>query len=326
MNKELIAVAFSDTHFNDWPKFNANMSRTLNQIRALNLILGVCERRGIPALFTGDFVHKPETMSLVLFQTLNSYFHQSDRPYPKLPVVGISGNHDMVYTNSLETPSPSWYREFCKMCPSTFICIDWDSYLIPGTDIRVHGVPYLDHNIGLNDWIKNLKLTKSERHILLLHTDYPGAKDTDGVEVGSVENLNTNLLDKFNLVLIGHIHKPQRLSKKVYMIGATMQQRRTDKDCDLGYWEIFSDLSLRFHPLGDFPKFIDVTSEEDILDDGNYYTVVSKPIEVKEDVNRVISRDMSKKKIVRRYLREKGIKDSHRKRILLDIIKEASDD
>lgn len=323
MKKKMVAVAFSDFHLNAWPKFNTNFRRTLNQIRALSLIMEVCNKRGIPALFCGDFVHKPETMGLPLFNILNGYLQNSEyTTYP--PVVGISGNHDMVYANSLENPSPSWYNEICKMAPNRFKSIDWDSYLIPGTKIRVHGVPYLDHNLGLNDWVKNLKLTASEKHILLLHTDYPGAKDTDGIEVGTVENLNTNLLSRFDLVLIGHIHKPQRLSKKVYMVGAPMQQRRTDRDCDLGYWEVFEDLSMRFHPLDDFPKFIDVTSEEEVKDDGNYYTVVSKPLEV-ESTNTVISQDMSKKKMIRRYFREKGIKDSHKKKVLMDIIKEADD-
>ena len=48
----------------------------------------------------------------------------------------------------------------------------------------------------------------------MLHTDYPGARDTDGREIGSVENLNVNTLNKFDLVLCGHIHKPLKIIKE----------------------------------------------------------------------------------------------------------------
>ena len=81
-------------------------------------------------------------------------------------------------------------------------------------------IPYIDHNVGLSEYLKNIKLDKDADNILMLHTDYPGAKDTDGREIDSVENLNLNVLNRFDLIICGHIHKPQRLSKKVYMIGA----------------------------------------------------------------------------------------------------------
>lgn len=160
--------------------------------------------------------------------------------------------------------------------------------------------------------------------ILLLHTDYPGAKDTDNTEVGTVENLNVNLLTKFKLVLIGHIHKPQRLGKKVYMVGAPLQQRRTDRNCKLGYWKIYEDFSMEFKPFKGFPKFVDVSSEDEIMDDGNYYTVIaskSKVMEVEDTPQ--ITGELSKKSMVRRYMKAKGIKDKEKKTTLLKVIKEA---
>lgn len=38
------------------------------------------------------------------------------------------------------------------------------------------------------------------------------------------------------------------------MIGAPLQQRRTDKDCKLGYWKLYSDLSMEFIELKGFPN------------------------------------------------------------------------
>lgn len=156
----------------------------------------------------------------------------------------------------------------------------------------------------------------------MLHTDYPGAKDCDGRIVDSVENLNLNILNRFDLVICGHIHKPQRLSKKVYMIGAPLQQRRTDKNTKLGYWKIYEDLSMKFVELKGFPKFIDVESEEDIKDDGNYYTVVPKQ-KTSEQVstNHKITKQLTKTKLAKRYLKEKGIKDEKKQNLLIRTLK-----
>ena len=102
-------------------------------------------------------------------------------------IYGISGNHDMntIIKIDKEVSYNSWIKSFGKVFD--FIdCIDFRSVNI-GNDTIVHGIPFIDHNIGLNEYIKNLKITEGKNNILLLHTDYPGAKDTDGKVVGSMK-------------------------------------------------------------------------------------------------------------------------------------------
>ena len=320
-----IAIAFSDLHINDWSKFNANGERTLNHFRVFSIIRHICNKYKCPALFCGDLFHKPENMSLDLFTLTINEFKKLDEGWD---MYAISGNHDMIYSNSPENPQESWMSSFGKLFD--FIKnLDFNTATLEEPSIKIWGIPYLDHNKGLNEYIKKLiggnSLDPHYKHILMLHSDYPGAKDTDGTEVGSCENLNTNLLQKFNLVLMGHIHKPQRLMKKVIMVGAPLQQRRSDKDCDFGYWKIYPDCTAKFRRLDIFPKFIDVDSEDKIKDDGNYYTVVSKPQETKLEELPTISRDLSKKKIVRSYLKARGIEDPQKKKLLTKLIKEAEE-
>lgn len=327
--KRVIAIAFSDLHINDWSKFNQNNERTHNNLEVLSLIKKACNKYSCPAFFCGDLFHKPENMSLELMGLVMSFFKKLDKQFNKNPfkIYGISGNHDFnsiirFHNNTADKPI-SWLNILAK--EFKFLeSIDFSLY--QDDNITVYGVPYIDHNIGLNEYLKSLKLNTDTKNILLLHTDYPGAKDTDGSEVGTSENLNLNILDKFDLVLMGHIHKPQRLSKKAYMIGAPLQQRRTDKNCDLGYWLIYNDLTLEFIAFKDFPKFIDVESEEDIRDDGNYYTVISHKIE--ESLNKVnkLNKKLSKKRLVKRYLKDKGITDIKKESILLSIIRESEND
>lgn len=318
---KVIGIAFSDLHLGEYSKFNEDNKRTLNIFRVLYLIKDLCLKYKCPAFFCGDFMHRPEHISTSLDELIIEKFQELNR-CEEFNIYGISGNHDLQKSNSEESRSPSHWANLCNRY--TFLHnLDFSYHEFEG--FRVVGIPYIDHNRGLDGLIKgNLKEAMLKQTILLLHTDYPGAKDTDNSEVGTVENLNVNLLSKFKLVLIGHIHKPQRLGKKIYMVGAPLQHRRTDRNCKLGYWKIYEDFSMEFKPFKGFPKFVDVPTEDEVKDDGNYYTVIpskSGPVAL-EDTPR-ITRELSKKSLVRKYMRARGIKDKSRKSVLLRIIKEA---
>lgn len=324
MNKRVIGIAFSDLHIGEYAKFNTNNQRTLNHFRVLFLIKDLCKKYNCPAFFTGDFMHKPEHITSSLEEIM---LDQLDKLKPEydFSIYGISGNHDMADNNSKDRPSPSHWRNLCNRY-HFFHNLDFNYHDFG--DFRVYGIPYLDHNKGLDDAVRDvIKDSAGKPIILLLHTDYPGARDTDGIEVGTVENLNINLLSKVKLTLIGHIHKPQRLGKKVYMVGAPLQQRRTDRNCKLGYWKIYSDFTAKFVDFNEFPRFIDVESEDQIQDDGNYYTVISKSRPEEEtQVQTRITRSMSKRRVVSRYLRNKGIKDKEKKQVLVKLINDSSND
>lgn len=316
-SKEIIAIVFSDLHINLWAKFNQENRRTLDSFRVLHLINDVCKDLQVPALFCGDFMHKPEVLDQELGNLIMDYLGN----LWSTGIYAISGNHDINSINSFSKPKKSWLHFFAHTLKYIDV-IDFQFRKL-NDKVMVHGVPYIDHNIDLTKYLKSIELDKKYKHILLLHTDYPGAKDTDGRVIDSAENLNLNVLNRFDLVLCGHIHKPQRLGKKVYMIGAPIQQRRTDKNCKMGYWELYSDLSMNFVPLKGFPRFIDVETEEEIKDDGNYYTVVPKTTRVEVSTKHKITKQLSKKKLAKRYLKEKGIKDKVKENLLIKVLKES---
>lgn len=316
---QIIALAFSDLHLNLWSKFNKDNQRTFNGFKVMEIIAKRCEQLKVPALFCGDLFHKPETLDQEFALIVQTKFNGFSTI--KWKMIAIEGNHDLQKVNSMDKLTNGWisfFSHYYKWLDN----LDFNSTLI-GDKYIIHGVPYIDHNIGLSKYLKELPLQKGYKHILLLHTDYPGAKDTDGRVVDSVENINLNALNRFDLILCGHIHKYQRLSKKVYMVGAPLQQRRTDKNCKMGYLEIYSDLSVKFVPL-DFPKFIDVESEDEIKDDGNYYTIIPKENHSKvEVIDHKITKQLSKEKLAKRYMKAKGIKDEKKQKLLVKILKEA---
>lgn len=318
-----IAIVFSDLHLNDWSKHNQDNQRTLNHFRVLSIIMDLCKKYKCPALFCGDLFHHPEKMSKELHSLVCQYFHElcfDGNDTSDWDLYAISGNHDTPFVSRIGEKPDSWLKDFSQIY-YWLKSLDYTSVeLVP--KVRVYGIPYVDHNIGLSNYVNQMDLDKSYRNILMLHTDYPGAKDCDGRVVDSVENLNLNALNRFDLVLCGHIHKPQRLSKKVYMIGAPLQQRRTDKNQKLGYWKLYEDLSMKFVELKGFPKFIDVESEDEIKDDGNYYTIVPKK-KASEQVNtpHKITKQLTKTSLAKQYLKEKGIKDKVKQDLLIKTLK-----
>lgn len=323
-----IAIVFSDLHINDWKKYNLDNSRTLNHLRVLFDIKDLCYKYKCPAIFCGDLLHKPENISQELLDIIQFKFDELDN-FKEFICYSISGNHDINSINSLDNLKTSWVKIFSQY-HSWLKCVDLKTFNLG--EYKVLGIPYIDHNQGITEYIRRYLVENMGcKNILLLHTVYPGAKDTDGrlIDVDDSIKISPKLLSKFDLVLCGHIHKPQQLNHNTYMIGAPIQQRRTDKDCKLGYWILYSDLSLRFKSLKGYPRFIDVESDNQVdPTDGNYYTIIPPIVEESENTsNEGDTRILSQRKMVSKYLREQGLsKDRVKRKLLLSILKEASNE
>ena len=180
--KKVLAIVFSDLHINDWSKFNQDNKRTQDHFRVLSLIKEACLKYECPALFCGDLFHKPENISnSLLSQVFGAFDKLNDNS--KFEIYGISGNHDMVKVAKPGELPLSWFNTFASKY-NFLNSLDVHSKNIHTYNgegsFTVWGVPHIDHNIGLNDYLKSLKFTDGFKNILLLHTDYPGAKDTDG--------------------------------------------------------------------------------------------------------------------------------------------------
>lgn len=315
-NRELIAIVFSDLHLNIWSKFNNDLKRTRESFRVLSVLSE--KYPSVPALFCGDLFHKPESIDADLLKEWVSF-----KPTNQWEMWFIEGNHDLKHRNTIKEQTYGL---------ASFLIKPWmvnlgltRKRMFTDKLTYVYGIPYMDNNIGVNDYLKFIiekyNIGKREaRNILMIHSTYPGARDTDGREVESPNNINPNLLNKFDLVLCGHIHKPQRLGKKVYIIGCPIQQRRTDMGCKLGYWELYDDLTMVFKELEGFPKFIDVESEDQVKDDGNYYTVIPPKPSKSEVTTHKITKRLTKKALVRKYMKAKGVKDTSKKNLLISIL------
>ena len=160
---EVIAVAFSDLHLNLWAKFNKDYKRTQDSFRVLFKIIAECEKYDVPALFCGDFFHKPESLDQELALMMKDFLDKIYRKHPKFKMFCIEGNHDLKLVNNLIVDTKSkvttrgWLSVFENDHPITVLSPNTPPAFI-GLNHKVYGLPYIDHNIGLNKYLKTLKL------------------------------------------------------------------------------------------------------------------------------------------------------------------------
>lgn len=313
---KVVFVAFSDIQIEDWKRFSENHSRLEDNGRILMKVRDLCMQYSCPALFCGDLLDDPKAIKNYTFQRTFDWLNAMKKA--KVDIYAIPGNHDQSEKNSLNHESPNYVKTLSNVY-SNIIDVSFTTVVSRG--IYIHGIPYLSDNRDFVKAVKTLiaktKFGKGSKHILLIHTDVPGAKEPNGREV-SHENIPRdiyNLMEPFSLVLSGHIHKGQQIYENIYMLGATHQQRASDRGCEMGVWLVYDNMKLKFIPLG-MPEFKYIKEGKDIPQDGNFYIEV--PEETSTDVTKVeFNSGHDPAKLGRNYLKQKGIKSKSKRELLI---------
>lgn len=330
----LIAIAFSDIHIHKWKAFDKDGSRLNYSLEAFKTIAGVAKEKKVPLLFAGDLFHTPVSVDNEVLGMVVKYF----RKYlveEKVRMYAISGNHDMSEKNGLYHKAPSYLHAFSTMFDYNFNLLDYNKEpycFAKYTDIqcRIWGIPYMNNDIELKKAIKDLKpRVRAEKaegcfKILLLHGDCPGAINDEGIKVGEIKSIPMDVdsfFKEWDLVLFGHIHVPQKISKKCYMLGAPIHQTSANK-VQMGYWKIFNDRPPKFVGLANFPKFRRLKKNEK-PDNGLDYFIPHEEIGTIEEVEKGdFNAALPRVKLAKRYMKAKGIKDKKKRNLLINALNE----
>jgi len=316
---KLIGIATGDFHLNNWKQFNPKGKRLKQNLDMVRDFIILSNDRKVPIWFTGDFLHTPDFISNKLLDAITETLQGLFEKYPNAKMYAITGNHDQSESNTLTTPSPSYIKSLSRVIPN-IICIDYKSVLTKG--VMLHGIPYLDHNRGFEEAIKNNWLEPGLKHILMIHTNLYGATDPSGYEVSSVENIPRNMgkfFKDFDMVLSGHIHKTKELwPNKVYMVGSPCQQRKSDMGCKMCYLEIYEDLKVKTVETN-YPEFRYYDGDKP-PDDFNYWMPKPKKKENKIEVIKTFNNTLSRRDIVDSYFDVKGIDSNIKKKFLMDLL------
>jgi DNA repair exonuclease SbcCD nuclease subunit len=324
---KVIGIAFSDLHYANWQQHNPNNERLEITFRATERIIRASIKHSCPILFPGDLVDHPKHLDNIVMKYLAKT--STELWTTRTEIIGINGNHDFDARNSFKNPQEGYFTHLSKM-NAPFRCVDFSHIDTP--HYRVHGIPYINDNVdfieALEDRIKNLHKTKG--NVLLIHRDLAGAVEPNGsvIEKDPEKDKQLKLLfKKFNLVLSGHIHKPQlipKLGKHVYMLGSTNQQRRSDAGCKMGYWKIYEDYTADFIQLK-LPEFQYAEHDEEVDIESNPNFIIRLPKEEKsldevQGESTTFTTTENRLQLARKYLEVKGVKSKRKLKTLMKYI------
>jgi DNA repair exonuclease SbcCD nuclease subunit len=317
---KLIALASADFHIHQWRSFNENGERLQNCIRVLRVISDRCHKKGVPFLFAGDWYHTPDSVENYTHAQAMSYYkiYFEDR---KIETYAISGNHDLSQRNGIAQASPTHLSAYANVFKTFYLMDNTLAHL--NKRIILYGMAYWNSDKELASNIQrvseDIKRVSADMKILMIHTDLPGAVTPEGHEVKETEHITYDLFKEWDLVIAGHIHKPQLIKNKFLMCGSPIHQNLGDEGTKMGYWEIYDDASVKFVHLKDFPEF----KRGEYKDDGNYW--VEPEVVLAEQVENYGEFHISKsrKKLGYLYCKRKGIKSKQRMRALIHILNQA---
>jgi DNA repair exonuclease SbcCD nuclease subunit len=315
MSKEIVAIATADWHIHKFRQFNRPEKSRLDWcIWMVRNLLNKSAELKVPLLFAGDLIHNPkEVENETITRVIDTIGYNIRQPF-----IAISGNHDMSEKNALGHKSPSYLAAFKHLANFHRV----DNAFWSNDKLAVWGIPYMNDSQDVNIQLKKLsKDPGSDRlKILLLHTDLLGAKTPEGFSVNE-SKIKTKYFKNWDLVLAGHIHMGQKLGKNVYMLGTPIAQDAGHVGIPCGYWEIYSDASVEFVELKNFPKFI--KGEQDPTDELNYFL---PPEEITEENEREVGKftlNQSRDSLAKKYCKVKGIKDKKKRQALIKILNES---
>lgn len=326
MAKKPLFIVYSDIHHNVWNQYNENDRRVKISLEVETHIFKEAKKLGVDVIFTGDIIHTEKHITNRLLSYVLPHYKKLDKY--GVNMYAISGNHDQCDINVKESRSPNYIKTFSKV----FDYIKYLDFKVSfNNDILLCGIPYLTHDQGLMEHLKSIPLktySKAKMKICMMHTTLPTTRDTDGrlIQTNTIGHEVMDFLEKkFDLVLVGHIHKPMKLGKNIIQVGATNQQRKTDKECDLGYWIIYDDKSTKFVEVKS-SRFIELEWDEKKPDDKNYYYNKLKELPVKEFkvlAEGNFDNTTDTRKLARSYLKEKEITDKVKRKMLTRILKDS---
>lgn len=322
MSKKLLAITFSDLHLHNWKSHNDGMYRT--GVGVSILIYLANKYPDIPKLFPGDLFHGEIGPKLL------GYVEEKWPKNFRKSLYAISGNHDQEEKSYLDAETPSMVTYFSKK--GRLINMDFQNDDLG--DFNLHGIPYLTYNKGFMEAIQERVDNTPDNgkpNILMIHTDLYGATEIDGREVNTVENLPRDMgkaFEAFDLVLCGHIHKPQEIIPgHIIMVGAPNQQRRSDAQGTFGYWEIYQDLSYKFIALDTLPKFRFYDEGTEPENTTDYWIMLRKEADdVAEPSGIEFSNTVTHVKLAQSYLKATNENRLVYKRALINALREVEDD
>lgn len=192
----------------------------------LDQIIDIIDENKVTVLMLSGDIYDKQVPSTQAVNLLDSFLTKLTKRNIKTLI--IPGNHDsesrLGFGNKILENNGLIIENSYKGKLRKVVIEDVNFYLLPFIKpLNVRG--YFEDVTSYNDAIKKIiektKINKNEKNILLTHQfytlngEYPELSDSE-LNLGGIDNVNIKLLDDFNYVAMGHIHRPQKLYKDTF--------------------------------------------------------------------------------------------------------------
>lgn len=255
----------ADLHAHDYTSFartlldgmNSRLKRCLN---ALIQISKYCGDNGIWMLWIlGDLFHARTRIDVSVYVHLYRILWKMRLQ----KMIIVAGNHDQyLKDSSLNSTEPLAEKIDIYSEPGVF-----DSIAMPSEkSVGIGVIPYSTDKERIRESISTLlqDLEDFDRKILLTHLPISGAMVGSGFRPKEEVTLEDIQANKWDLVLLGHYHRRQRLADNVWYVGAPIQQDFGDEGNDDGFMVLDTEtLELETVPIIS-ERFITVKSMDEL--------------------------------------------------------------
>lgn len=200
----------------------------------LTKILNIIDEEKPDAILIAGDVYDKSVPSSEAVEVLDKFIN--DIASRKIETFIISGNHDgaerlafaskLIDTTGIHI-SPAYNGNVdAKTLNDEYGSVNF--YMLPFIKpINIKQIFKLEENISYSEAVKiaieKMNIDKSQRNVLLSHQFVTGAEecDSEDLSVGGTEGVSASVYEDFDYVALGHIHKPQRVSRDTIRYSGT---------------------------------------------------------------------------------------------------------
>jgi len=250
----------------------SNLPERLHSIKnTLHEVAYYCIKNEIPeVVIAGDLLHSKSLIYAIAQELMFDFFQK----YQKLHFTVIDGNHDLA-SKGENAISALRSLENVKN-------VDWISKI---PIYQTSGVMFVPYHYNMVDTIKG-----NSARILISHFGLNEGILNSGISIVADLSL-ADLIGKYELVILGHYHKPQEIIRddiKLYYVGSPIQLDWGEKGDEKRFLVVDTDtLDVKSIPTTAYKKHIeiDLTAEnkQEVFDlaekeknNGNYIKIIKK--------------------------------------------------
>lgn len=198
-----------------------------DQKEILKQIIEIAKSQNVDGvLIAGDVYDKtiPSIEAIELFENFICQLAQL-----QIPTYIVSGNHDsserLSTFSDLISQSKIYFSKNYNGNIEPISQNNIDIWLLPfirPADVRrfFPDIEIGSYNDAVKNVVDNLKIDQSKTNILVAHQfvtangKSPELSDSETSSLGTLDNIDFKIFDKFDYVALGHIHKPQSMGRK----------------------------------------------------------------------------------------------------------------